>query len=117
MRFLLPLLTTLALGSTAQAACSASQDQQAARAVALQAAQSRLGTVAFMYRLMYSDVNYSVKVSQANISGGNATVRGHITLSGKERQSGKVASGTYPGTVFLKRAQACAWKVTGYKQG
>lgn len=105
-------------GAPAQAACTTSPkaEAEAVRNVARSAAQDTLSSKAFLYRLMYDDISYQVKVGQAAVKGNTARVTGSIILRGKERSSGKVTGQTYQGVVFLTKS-GCNWQATGYQQG
>lgn len=116
------IVSTALLGGAASAAapaaasCTPAQDQEAARAAAVSTARSKLDVAAFFYRLQYNDVNYDVKVQDAEVAGNSATVRGLLMLRGTQRRDGKAIEATYQGVVYLKRVSPCAWTATGYKQ-
>lgn len=102
--------------ASAGAACSSAQDLQRVKQAATEAAQGQLRLAAAAYHLIYEDVGYDLQVSQPEIRGAGAVVRGTLILRGVKRGTGQLVVGTYPGLVLLQRQPGCRWKAVSYKR-
>lgn len=99
----------------APAECKLTQEQDiaSARATASGAANEGLSAAANSVRAAYSDISYTVTITNVSINGNSARVAGQVKVSATQRSTGERVSGTYGGTVSLVR-DGCGWRATGY---
>lgn len=101
--------------SGAPVACDVSpaQDASNAASAARGAIQSAIQAGASAYSGIYSNINPSISIGSATVSGNTATVSGSVSFSATQVSNGQAVSGSYGGTVSLVRS-GCGWQSTGY---
>lgn len=90
-------------------------DAEEAEATALSAANSALSSAASGLAALYSNIEYNVEVSGADINGNRATVDGTVHVSAVRRSDNEEVSDSYDGVVLLVRS-GCGWRAVSYER-